>query len=586
MLDLNNIAQTAADKYAEGLDKYTENAKTEALNEPTEKDEVNDEVDTVDTSWLDSFSNRDNDRNEFTANDRVDTSIKPETLKEETVFGGGEPSNPEDVYDTSYLDEAFANFNTWQQKAEEDAKKGRQLAYNDEDLKKHIQNIEGIDYKEPNWFERTLGGALPKDTVDATLDMYKQSITNAMNDNKARPMDNDVSETKLPDAIKQARKEYDEAMKKAQDIEANGKTAVPGISAEQERARISNAIEEIKKASERGDAASVRQLLDNLNKIYGSSTASKDLLQSANDSRDNLVDRAEEVRNPKPTATPTATATPTPATPTDSSITNEFDEMFANPNTDSLEEYTGVTKEELPDNVEDAINEAAANPDDAEHWRVLNGLKGKYGDKVDSAINWVQKNLYLHEVPTPEQSDSDKDSETEDTANTGNTEEQTVEPTTTETAGIETIIPQEVVANNPEALEDIQEFITNGDAGGLAQYLINLLGSTALTVIEHAMLSGNKNDPTLQDALKEVWERMPDSEKSGMDKERISAINNAFKAEPSNLKSVGISSEDTSATNESDYNKGMTEQTNEVVSDRTKKYVLSSPWILEAIRKW
>lgn len=686
MIDFNEVAQTAADKYKEGLEKYNENTTTDSapLEEPNEKEED------VDTSWIDTFSNRDNDRSEFTANDRVDTSIQPETLKEETVFGGESSSTPEDVYDTSYLDEAFANFNTWQQKAEEDAKKGRQLASTANDVSNNKSYTEQAKENMDKWQQmaeenaRTgkelaytnaevekqeadaLNKALNKSYEAASISSnplgalknlgdvtaaIPRSITSGFDGgaeiqkefkglnreqqiekiarNLAENPDYDVEKvlnvlgnnktlTQTVNAIKDLAKTYETTNNKRADIAANGETATAGISAMQEANKVyqtarenagitgmERALENYKKAYEanptdeiaaqiaklQGQIASasikvkeeVERVSPNNKKATGFADANIAEIYNRTNTDETIKKAVEQDNQAKLREGTRATTAPT--TPTDSSITNEFNEMFANPNTDSLEDYTGKVEEatgvDIPEDVESELDEAMKEGRVNEWQEILRNTpfgRSSIGKKV---LDWIRN----HPGDFPATVPSDKDSETEDTE-TATTEEQTVEPTTTETAGIESIIPQEVIANNPEALDDIQEFITNGDSGGLAQYLLNLLGSTALTVIEHAMLSGNKNDPTLQEALKEVWERMPASDKSGMDKERISAINNAFNAEPSNLKSVGISSEDTSATNEADYNKGMTEQTNEIVSDRTKKYVLSNPWILAAIRKW
>lgn len=40
------------------------------------------------------------------------------------------------------------------------------------------------------------------------------------------------------------------------------------------------------------------------------------------------------------------------------------------------------------------------------------------------------------------------------------------------------------------------------------------------------------------------------------------------------------------ATDESDYNEGLIEQTNDVTSDVTKKYIISQPWLFKAIQRW
>lgn len=40
------------------------------------------------------------------------------------------------------------------------------------------------------------------------------------------------------------------------------------------------------------------------------------------------------------------------------------------------------------------------------------------------------------------------------------------------------------------------------------------------------------------------------------------------------------------ATDESDYNEGITETANDVVSDVTKKYIISQPWLFKAIQRW
>lgn len=587
----------------------------------------------IDTSWIDTFSD---DYTNDTSATPVDVNDKRDRDRSETAIVEEKEYDP---FDTTYFDEpsddylkeAQSNVQNWNQKAREDAMAGMQLAYNDEDLKKHIKNIEGIKqgYKEPGWFDRTVRGALPKDIVDATIDSYKQGITSSMNDSRARPMDNDISETDLPDAIKKARQEYDKAMEKAQDIEANGKTALPGMSAEQERQFINGQIRNVP-----NDLATATQIFDNLKKQFAGSEANKELVdkldnfketkrasialyntpqgnevQEALDEMSNAVESGDRVAynkaqarfdtamkefdklgvkmdalpnadNPQvalnmigkrastkftertPTA-PTATEEPTPETePGPMADPREFEEMFQSPNTTDLENtdsygaWNGI-KYDMKGAIRDPNTGALINePDEDRRGNITN----------------------TSATTTPE--DNDRDSRIQ-----------------LHNEELNNFLPVEIINTNPENVNGVAEALANNDTD-TAEYLLanSLSGNNFIQLIESATLGNKTVSPELMAVLQSIWAKLQSGQSVGainsadlsnVSRERSDAITKAFNNySESSLKDLDYYNRDTNATDESAYNKGLTENTNEVVSDVMKKYVVANPWIVKAVSKW
>ena len=160
-----------------------------------------------------------------------------------------------------------------------------------------------------------------------------------------------------------------------------------------------------------------------------------------------------------------------------------------------------------------------------------------------------------------------------------------------------TLLPVEVINTNPENVSLIAEQLDNNDVQGASDTLAQTLSpANFLSIIEQITLGAVPASEGLTAALANIWYLLMQgqsvgnikaSDLSNVSPERRDAINKAFaKYSESDLKDLGYYSRDTSATKESDYNKGLKEDTNEVVSDSVKKYVISNPWILKAVSKW
>lgn len=150
-------------------------------------------------------------------------------------------------------------------------------------------------------------------------------------------------------------------------------------------------------------------------------------------------------------------------------------------------------------------------------------------------------------------------------------------------------------------VEDLVNNIKEGNIKESAKGILSLGGETALDLI---LLAATGTAGVIGGALKNTlmyaWKEMKASgfapytgsandnkdRHSGMDAETIRMVDKYFGEDVTGTDNLTVSTSNTSATKEGDYNKGKTEETNDVVSDCTKKYIIAHPWILNAIKKW
>ena len=649
---------------------------TEIENEVKESTETN-EPSEIDTSWIDSFSDKDIDNTEpetTETNDKRDRDRDTETTAKEETYSPFDTSYFDNSYDTapetqsqivessnddtpyvfsdSYVDEANKNMKKWQKMAEENARTGKELAYTNAEVEK--QEADALNKalnkaNAPSGIFSDVSGALKSLAnvpvaagFDGAAEIQKEF--NGLNReqriekiarNLAENPDYDVEKvlnalfdngnlSQTVDAIKDLAKTYETTNEKRADIAANGETATADMSAQQEANKVyqtarenagitgmERALENYKKAYEanptdeiaaqiakiQGQLASasikvkeeVERVSPNNKKATGIADANiADIYNRAN--TDETIKKAVEQDNKaklrdetRPATRPT---TPTPAAPTDSSITNEFDEMFANPNTDSLEEYTGKVEEPTtpttPTAEEPTID--ALTRDQADYQRMK--AQGWDADRMILDPN-TGKLLREPEV------DRDKYTPTSSTTQVEGKDSNS----TLHNEELNNFLPVEIINTNPENIEGVAEALDNGDTE-TAEYLLSnsLSANNFLQILDKVSLGSQSISPELLAVIQSMWDKLlagqsvgkvNASDLSNISREKRDAINKALQNySETDLKDLGYYSRDTSATNESDYNKGLVENANEVVSDVVKKYIIANPWILQAVSKW
>lgn len=647
---------------------------TEIENEVKESTETN-EPSEIDTSWIDSFSDKDIDNTEpetTETNDKRDRDRDTETTAKEETYSPFDTSYFDNSYDTapetqsqivessnddtpyvfsdSYVDEANKNMKKWQKMAEENARTGKELAYTNAEVEKQEADALNKALSKSNKAVGIFSEGALKNLADTTAAIPRsvaagfdgvaeiQKEFNGLNReqqiekiarNLAEKPDYDVEKvlnvlgnnktlSQTVDAIKDLAKTYETTNEKRADIAANGETATAGMSAQQEANKVyqtarenagitgmERALENYKKAYEanptdeiaaqiakiQGQLASasikvkeeVERVSPNNKKATGIADANiADIYNRAN--TDETIKKAVEQDNKaklRPATRPT-----TPAAPTDSSITNEFDEMFANPNTDSLEEYTGKVEEPTtpttPTAEEPTID--ALTRDQADYQRMK--AQGWDADRMIRDPNTV-KLLREPEV------DRDKYTPTSSTTQVEGKDSNS----TLHNEELNNFLPVEIINTNPENIEGVAEALDNGDTE-TAEYLLSnsLSANNFLQILDKVSLGSQSISPELLAVIQSMWDKLlagqsvgkvNASDLSNISREKRDAINKALQNySETDLKDLGYYSRDTSATNESDYNKGLVENTNEVVSDVVKKYIIANPWILQAVSKW
>lgn len=159
---------------------------------------------------------------------------------------------------------------------------------------------------------------------------------------------------------------------------------------------------------------------------------------------------------------------------------------------------------------------------------------------------------------------------------------------------------KQIARISPTAEEEFMDFadlindITNGSAGDKIKAVLKLISKAAWDTfnilpkvcvdvakdIVYRLIKGDYDTSGLTDAEQKQVERFSHNKQNTNMMNAL--LNTMDKPIESSIRGKGKGQ----ATDESDYNEGLIEQTNEVVSDATKKYIISQPWVFKAIKRW
>ena len=141
--------------------------------------------------------------------------------------------------------------------------------------------------------------------------------------------------------------------------------------------------------------------------------------------------------------------------------------------------------------------------------------------------------------------------------------------------------------------QDIED-IMDGTAGQKVKAVLKLVSKAAWDTfniipkmcgdmvkdVVYRLIKGDYDTSGLTDAEQKQVERFTHNKKNvAMMNSMLNTMNKPIE---SSIRGKGKGQ----ATDESDYNEGITETANDVVSDVTKKYIISQPWLFKAIQRW
>lgn len=159
---------------------------------------------------------------------------------------------------------------------------------------------------------------------------------------------------------------------------------------------------------------------------------------------------------------------------------------------------------------------------------------------------------------------------------------------------------KQIARISPSAEEEFMDFadlindITNGSAGDKVKAVLKLLSKATWDTfnilpkvcadvakdIVYRLIKGDYDTSGLSEGEQKQVQRFAHNKRNV---DMMNAMLNTMdKPIESSIRGKGRGQ----ATDESDYNEGLIEETNDVVSDVTKKYIISQPWIFKAIQRW
>lgn len=550
-----------------------------------------------------------------------DTSyLEPSYSTANTSYAASQASS--DPFDTDYLNEASENVKNWNKMVEENAKKGNELAYTMEDFSRAADERRRMTDELGVTSGPLADGLRFGDTERITY--YSGGYQSPTKELEYSGSDPDVR--RKVDAYNENLRRMEEVSK---DIQKYGETSQGGIPASVEADKFKNEnnylIRRAQAALENGDFDAAERALNEYNSNWNNaSDAARAVAREGSDENNpeaisgNIqaainVAAAEAAREAAPTATtePTSTPrtaeprrtapTPTPAPTSTAEASEPTATSTSTPETDSTE-MSIPSNDELRDSIANAPESIADRAPASEE--TMDDIKRKHG--------------WLGNDKDGESSFKDGSSKSTDTAETEETETETVDELLDEGKSkyegeeydnwekIVTIIAGkkgvEHVARRKADVESLVENINAGNVKEAAKDLLTVGKDVAVDLIIAAATGGaGMIAGALKNVLLYTWKELKatgfapytgdsandnKNRHAGLDAETIRMVDKFFGDDVTGADNLTVSTSNTSATKESDYNKGLSDETNDVVSDCTKKYIIANPWILKAIKKW
>jgi len=159
---------------------------------------------------------------------------------------------------------------------------------------------------------------------------------------------------------------------------------------------------------------------------------------------------------------------------------------------------------------------------------------------------------------------------------------------------------QQIARISPTAEEEFMDFadlindVVNGSAGDKVKAVLKLITKAAYDTfnilpkvcvdvakdIVYRLIRGDYDTSGLTEGEQKQVERFSHN------KQNVSMMNAILNTMDKPINSSVRGKGRGQATDESDYNEGLIEQTNDVTSDVNKKYIINNPWIFKAIKRW
>ena len=536
-------------------------------------------------------------------NDKVDTSEKSNNFTEDnsafdlSYFDGIYKTKEKDPLDLSYFESPYKN--KLEEYLKSNVETGNQLAYTGEDLtaaEQALQNAKNAfdravqgdafinigDITSRNAFSRISGNitlnpvdreASTKKNRDLQSNAYgnltsKEEILQKIRE-KHPVIANNISNNLL-DAWAENAVAYNKEKQIRDDLGINGSTANSGITKAQEMDLMNRAASDYSSLSDAEkemanrvveyaaahpnelnqptnpfDTPANNRAIEERNRRLG------EAITAVNTAREAERREAERTRETTPT-TPTTLATPaTPATPaTETSETTpvetETTDTTITEDTPTTESTETETESEIPETIDEEPSE--------ETHSVMDAI-----EDLDDGRRWWEFGSEDYERTR-----------------------------------------HQIAKISPTAEEEFMEFavlindIVNGSAGDKVKAVLKLLSKAAWDTfnilpkvcvdiakdIVYRLIKGDYDTSGLTKGEQKQVERFSHNRQNVNMMNAI--LDTMDKPVTSSIRGKGRGQ----ATDESNYNEGLIEQTNDVTSDVNKKYIINNPWIFKAIKRW
>lgn len=624
------FTHASGNNLSEGVRKANEHFKGGGSNNSTSwHGSSNASTKPAETKSIDANTKADVDAKTTTAptsDSAFDTSyLEPSYSTANTSYAASQASS--DPFDTDYLNEASENVKNWNKMVEENAKKGNELAYTRGDLNRAAEN-----YRTSS--EEILGLQTDREENSNIIDNIRETFTGReLRPGTQIPFGEGNSLTTYeysgsdPD-VRRKVDAYNENIRRLSevkgDIDKYGETRQGGISAAREAENFKNEnnylVRRAQNALRDGDFDAAERALNEYNSNW--SNASEAARSAARDGSDEnnpeaisgniqaainvrAAEAAREARDAEtstPTSTPTATPTATPrttptATPrTTAPAPTAPSEPTATPTSET--DLSIPSNDELRNSIANAPESIADRAPASEE--TMDDIKRKHGwlgnDKDGASSFKDGKSKSKTETEETEETESVDELLEEGKSKYEGEEYDNWEKIVEVVAGKKGV---EHVLRRKADVESLVENINAGNVKEAAKDLLTVGKDVAVDIIIAAATGGvGAVGGALKNVLLYTWNEMKatgfapytgdkaNDNKNRLDAETIRMVDKFFGDDVTGADNLTVSTSNTSATKESDYNKGKTDETNDVVSDCTKKYIIANPWILKAIKKW
>ena len=537
-------------------------------------------------------------------NDKVDTSEKQADSTEDNTpfdlsyFDGIYKTKEKDgPLDLSYFESPYDK-GKLEEYLKSNVESGNQLAYNSEDFTEGSNRVYDINPFTGTFsgFRQFMAGGINEDFTGLKSSV-RDKLTNIANDvvrtgkvsdrhmtdlnaatesinEKLRSLQDQhykepfeklksLQDQHYKEPFEKLKREVEFAKEKAENINTFGVTKNTGISSESERQRINDALDpakdRVQRAYESRDPAAIENAKQDYERV--ANRVKQDFEGSEVFQRAwNILNKPEvfyQKMEEKYGSTPTEPKTPTtstsepartesvPETPTETTPV-EPDTTESTITTETTESTETGTEEEIPEEISSDI--------DVDVEELVDAMEG-----IDKKGRWWHQGSDEYER-----------------------------------------VREQIKMVSPSAEDDFMDFaqdidnILNGSAGQKVKAVLKLVAKAAWDTfniipklcidmtkdIVYRLIKGDYDTSGLTDAEQRQVKRFVNN------KHNVAMMNSILDTIDKPIESSIRGKGKGQATDESDYNEGITENTNDVVSDATKKYIISQPWLFKAIQRW